>query len=53
MKVPGRIDRFMSECRAITNLLGNGVATVAIGRWEGEVTPAHLTANLNRTFDAQ
>jgi aerobic C4-dicarboxylate transport protein len=31
------IDRFMSECRAITNLIGNGVATIAISRWEGEV----------------
>lgn len=31
------IDRFMSECRAITNLIGNGVATVAISRWEKEV----------------
>jgi aerobic C4-dicarboxylate transport protein len=29
------IDRFMSEARAITNLIGNGVATVAIARWEG------------------
>jgi len=40
------IDRFMSECRAITNLIGNGVATVAISRWEGEVTPEVLNANL-------
>ena len=28
------IDRFMSECRALTNLIGNGVATVVISRWE-------------------
>lgn len=40
------IDRFMSECRALTNLIGNGVATVAISRWEGEVTPEMLNANL-------
>ena len=40
------IDRFMSECRALTNLIGNGVATVAISRWEGEVTPEMLRANL-------
>lgn len=40
------IDRFMSECRAITNLIGNGVATVAISRWEKEVTPEQLRANL-------
>jgi aerobic C4-dicarboxylate transport protein len=40
------IDRFMSECRAITNLIGNGVATVAISRWEGEVDPATLQERL-------
>jgi aerobic C4-dicarboxylate transport protein len=44
------IDRFMSECRAITNLIGNGVATVVISRWEKEITPAQLTASLNREF---
>lgn len=43
------IDRFMSECRAITNLIGNGVATIAISRWEGEVTPEVLNANLRDT----
>ena len=42
------IDRFMSECRAITNLIGNGVATVAISRWENEVTAATLNENLRR-----
>jgi aerobic C4-dicarboxylate transport protein len=31
------IDKFMSECRALTNLIGNGVATVVISRWEGEL----------------
>ena len=40
------IDRFMSECRAITNLIGNGVATVVISRWEGEVSVQTLQANL-------
>lgn len=40
------IDRFMSECRAITNLIGNGVATVVISRWEGEITPETLRKNL-------
>ena len=29
------VDRFMSEARAITNLIGNAVATVVIARWEG------------------
>ena len=28
------IDRFMSEARAITNLIGNGVATIVVARWE-------------------
>jgi aerobic C4-dicarboxylate transport protein len=31
------IDRFMSEARAITNLIGNGVASVAVSRWENEL----------------
>jgi aerobic C4-dicarboxylate transport protein len=42
------IDRFMSECRAITNLIGNGVATVVISRWEKEVSKDELQANLLR-----
>jgi aerobic C4-dicarboxylate transport protein len=36
------VDRFMSEARAITNLIGNGVATVAVSRWEGDVDVARL-----------
>jgi aerobic C4-dicarboxylate transport protein len=40
------IDRFMSECRALTNFIGNGVATVVISRWEGEVTVEMLNQNL-------
>ena len=36
------IDRFMSECRSITNLIGNGVATAAISRWENEVSAESL-----------
>lgn len=31
------IDRFMSEARALTNMIGNGVATVVISKWEGEL----------------
>jgi aerobic C4-dicarboxylate transport protein len=31
------IDKFMSECRALTNLVGNGVATIVVSRWEGEL----------------
>ncbi len=40
------IDRFMSECRAITNFIGNGVATVVISRLEKEITPETLNANM-------
>jgi aerobic C4-dicarboxylate transport protein len=36
------IDKFMSECRALTNLVGNGVATVVISRWEGELDKEKL-----------
>src|ERR1700732_1128379 len=36
------IDKFMSECRALTNLVGNGVATVVISRWEGELDTVKL-----------
>ena len=38
------IDKFMSECRALTNLVGNGVATVVISRWEGELDVNELKA---------
>jgi DAACS family dicarboxylate/amino acid:cation (Na+ or H+) symporter/aerobic C4-dicarboxylate transport protein len=31
------VDRFLNEARAVTNLIGNGVATVVVARWEGEV----------------
>jgi aerobic C4-dicarboxylate transport protein len=36
------IDKFMSECRALTNLVGNGVATIVISRWEGELDSRKL-----------
>ena len=42
------IDRFMSECRALTNLVGNGVATLVIARWEGELDEAVLKRELHR-----
>jgi aerobic C4-dicarboxylate transport protein len=31
------VDRFMSEMRALTNLVGNGVATIVVAKWEGEL----------------
>jgi aerobic C4-dicarboxylate transport protein len=42
------IDRFMSECRAITNIIGNGVATLAVARWEKVLDMAKLQAELKR-----
>ena len=40
------IDRFMSECRALTNFIGNAVATIVVARWEGELDEAQLDAAL-------
>jgi len=42
------VDRFMSEARAITNLIGNGVATVAVARWENDLDRAQLESVLGR-----
>lgn len=42
------IDRFMSDCRAVTNQIGNGVATIAISRWENEISKEALQANLKQ-----
>ena len=41
------VDRFMSECRALTNFIGNAVATIVVARWEGELDSEALTAALN------
>ena len=38
------IDRFMSECRALTNFIGNAVATVVVAKWEGALDVARLNA---------
>jgi aerobic C4-dicarboxylate transport protein len=46
------IDRFMSECRALTNLIGNGVATVVLAGWEGDLDREKLKAELDRGPDA-
>ena len=40
------IDRFMSEARAITNVIGNGVATIVIARWTGDLDTATLDRQL-------
>lgn len=41
------IDRFMSEARALTNLVGNGVATIVVAKWEGALDEEKLHAELN------
>jgi len=46
------IDRFMSEARALTNLIGNGVATVIVSSWEKELDTEKLQNTLNCTVDA-
>jgi len=45
------VDKFMSECRALTNFIGNGVATIVIAAWEGELDRTRLTAGLAREID--
>jgi len=42
------IDRFMSECRAITNFIGNGVAAVVVSRWEGEISANEVNEKMER-----
>lgn len=41
------IDRFMSEARALTNLIGNTVATLVVAKWSGELDKAQLEHSLN------
>src|SRR5207237_3640022 len=41
------IDRFMSEARALTNLIGNGVATVVVGKWVGELDAERMRMHLS------
>jgi len=43
------IDRFMSEARALTNLIGNGVATLVVARWTGDLDKARLARELDNT----
>ena len=46
------VDKFMSECRAITNLIGNGVASVVIASWEKELDRGKLAIAMARPIDA-
>ena len=45
------IDKFMSECRALTNLTGNGVAAIVVSWWENELDRDKLNAGLKRQVD--
>src|SRR5438046_7029662 len=47
------VDRFMSEARALTNLIGNGVATVVVSRWEGALDTDRMRAHLNNETEAE
>jgi aerobic C4-dicarboxylate transport protein len=47
------IDRFMSEARALTNLIGNGVATVVVAKWEGALDERMLHRRLNQESDVE
>ena len=42
------IDRFMSEARALTNLIGNGVATLVVARWTGDLNVEQMNRELTR-----
>ena len=41
------VDRFMSQMRSLTNLIGNGVATIVVAKWEGELDEDLATHVLN------
>jgi aerobic C4-dicarboxylate transport protein len=47
------IDRFMSEARALTNLIGNGVATVVVSKWENALDTQRMHAHLNNETEAE
>ena len=47
------IDRFMSEARALTNLIGNGVATIVVAKWTGDLDVQRLQRQLNNETGAE
>jgi len=47
------VDRFMSEARALTNLVGNGVATMVVSRWEHELDKDRMSRILNKKSEAE
>ncbi|WP_291686894.1 dicarboxylate/amino acid:cation symporter [Bradyrhizobium sp.] len=51
MAIVFSVDKFMSEVRALTNITGNGIATVFVSWWEGELNHVKLHARLNKEID--
>jgi aerobic C4-dicarboxylate transport protein len=51
MAIVFSVDKFMSEVRALTNITGNGIATVFVSWWEGELDHVKLHANLHKEID--
>jgi len=47
------VDRFMSEARALTNLIGNGVATIVVSKWENALDEKRLRKQLEHETDAE
>ena len=47
------VDRFMSEARALTNLIGNGVATMVVSSWEHELDKGRMSKILNKETEAE
>ena len=47
------VDRFMSEARALTNLVGNGVATMVVSHWEGELDKGRMSRVLNQETEVE
>ncbi|SEK94724.1 aerobic C4-dicarboxylate transport protein [Roseateles sp. YR242] len=45
------VDRFMSECRSLTNFIGNAVATIVVSKWEGALDHDKLDRALNERAD--
>ncbi|WP_431855381.1 dicarboxylate/amino acid:cation symporter [Azospirillum sp.] len=47
------VDRFMSEARALTNLVGNGVATIVVSKWEGALDTERMRSHLEHETDEE
>ena len=47
------IDRFMSEARALTNLIGNGVATIVVAKWENALDEGRMRRHLDRETELE